>query len=154
MSKSETKMPKSYKKSIKTDHDKKDHVLAPINTSNFTNWDGTPLKDCPICFKEFTSEHAYQIHVRKHRPECIHCDLQLKSWSEYSDHIPHCSRKRGAQFVPGIFRRSLGSLHKRPVFKFKCQLCRRRYANQKKLRNHQINRCERRYLRNGWVVKV
>ena len=147
-------MPKSYKKSMKTDEDKKVSVLSAINTSNLTNWDGTPVKACPICYKEFISEHAYQIHIRKHRPVCIRCDLQLKSWSEYSDHIPHCSRKRGAQFVPGNHRRIIGTFQRRPVFKFKCQLCRRRYVNKKQLRNHQINRCEKRYLQNGWVVKV
>merc|ERR1712227_969568 len=99
-----------------------------------------PVKNCPVCCKEFKSEHAYQIHVLMHRPVCPHCGMKLKSWTEYSDHILFCSRKYYVRTLP----RSNRATDKKPVFKFKCQLCRRRYANEKQLRSHQINRFEKR----------
>ena len=169
--KQKVKMCKSYKQtSTKTDYEKKISVLAPVNPKMIISPEDVPqdelswselnmrinsgiekpVKDCPVCCKEFKSEHAYQIHIRKHRPVCPHCDLKLKSWSEYSEHIPYCSRKYYVRTLP----RNNRETQKKPVLKFKCQLCRRRYANEKQLRSHQINRCEKRYLQNGWVVKI
>ena len=164
-------MCKSYKKSsIKTDYEKQISALAPVNPrmiissedipQDDLSWSelnmrinsGTekPVKDCPVCCKKFKSEHAYQIHIRKHKPVCPHCDVKFKSWSKYSEHISYCSRKYYVRTLP----RSNQTTAKKPVLKFKCQLCRRRYSNEKQLRSHQINRCEKRYLQNGWVVKI
>ena len=154
-------MCKSYKKS-KTDYEKRISVLAPVNPQMIdplespeqvlmVNGVDKPVKDCPICYKYFTSEHAYQIHIRKHRPVCPYCGLKLKSWSEYSEHIPHC---RGKYHVRRLPRTTRVYRVKKPVFKYKCQLCKRRYINEKQLQSHQICRCGKRYMKNGWVVKI
>ena len=107
------------------------------------------IKSCPMCFRHFQSEHAYQIHIQKHKPQCVHCFIRLKSWKQYLKHLPYC-RKRAVDRVP----RRLYQPEKKPKLKFTCQLCKRIYRKEEHLRYHQINTCEKRYLSNGWIVKI
>ena len=51
------------------------------------------FKKCPFCNDQnFSSEHEYQLHLRKHIPQCPHCLLRLPSWSKYPDHFAYCTR--------------------------------------------------------------
>ena len=109
------------------------------------------VKDCPMCMRYFRSEHAYQIHIQKHKPECVHCLVKLKSWTQYLKHLPYCRNKNGVIEVP---RRPFLQPKKKPVLKYTCQLCKRKYKKEEHLRDHQINRCQKRYMSNGWIVKI
>ena len=44
-------------------------------------------KMCPFGCRKFKSEHAYQLHLQKHKPQCTDCKLKLKSWRDYSKHL-------------------------------------------------------------------
>ena len=115
------------------------------------NFGQIPVKECPICMRKFQSEHAYQIHIQKHKPECVHCLIKLKSWKEYLKHLPYCRKRANVITVPRVHR---VQPERRQKLKYTCQLCKRKYKKEEHLRNHQINRCEKRYMSNGWIVKI
>ena len=71
-------------------------VLEEMRVEDPTNpWlqDVEFVDGCPFCNdRNISSEHEYQLHLRKHIPQCPHCLLRLPSWSKYPDHFPHCTR--------------------------------------------------------------
>ena len=111
-----------------------------------------PVGYCMLCYKSFVSEHAYQIHLMKHKPKCKNCKCEFKTWKAYSRHIPYCSKNPLKPYT--IIKERQYPVKKQAKFKFRCQLCQKRYKNEKHLRSHQINRCTKRYLENGWIVKI
>ena len=110
---------------------------------------GTRLK-CKICSKMCRSKHDFHIHVRTHDARCVHCHIKFKNWKEFEKHIPSCTRKNGIVCIP---RRPIRNQkkEKRP---FKCQLCDRKYLTYAHLFNHQVQRCNKRYLTDAWIVKI
>ena len=104
---------------------------------------------CRLCLKTFGSLHGFELHIRKHEPKCHQCKLTFKSWKQYKSHLPHCSRKFG---IIKIEQRS--QIIKKPKLNFQCQLCRRKYEKYEHLRNHQIQRCKKRYVSTNWIVKI
>ena len=159
-------MTKKYQKP--TSHqDQKESVFAPVNERMLVSRENRPkseieilelnlsitlarkmTKRCPLCPRFFESEHAYQLHLRKHSPRCPHCSIKLKSWKQMEKHEQSCPRKNGLVVMQRLAR---PEKKKRP---FKCQLCKRRYESEKHLRNHQINRCQKRYISPAWIVKI
>ena len=110
---------------------------------------GTRLK-CKICSKMCRSKHDFHTHVRTHEARCAHCHIKFKNWKEFEKHIPSCTRKNGIVRIP---RRPIRNQkkEKRP---FKCQLCDRKYLTYAHLFNHQVQRCNKRYLTDAWIVKI
>ena len=90
-----------------------------------------------------------QTPVQKQKPQCTDCKIKLKSWKDYWKHLKFCRQKSNTIKLP-----IRPEVKKQPKLKWKCQLCKRRYKTEKDLRSHQINRCEKRYLSNGWIVKI
>ena len=147
--------------------EKKESVFAPVNERMLISPEDRPtdeleememnlqitlgrktIKRCPLCPRFFESEHAYQLHLRKHSPRCPHCSIKLKSWKQMEKHEQSCPRKNGLVLMQRLKR---PEKKKRP---FKCQLCKRRYETEQHLRNHQINRCQKRYVSPAWIVKI
>ena len=164
---------KTYKMP-KSETDKKVSLFGPVNPKQNVKKEEIPAPDdelgwmelnltvnfgtiwaraCPVCARKFVSEHAYQIHVQKHKPKCVHCELKLDSWKQYEQHLPFCRQRTSA--IPKQHRDHPTSRpQKKPKLKFQCQLCKRKYATERHLRSHQINRCKERYVANGWIVKI
>ena len=105
---------------------------------------------CRMCFKDFNSNFGFHRHVIKHIPECFDCQLKFKNWNQFKIHLPHCARKFGITTIRPRQTRPA----KKPKLKFECQLCHRKYEKAEHLRNHQINRCKKRYVSDTWVVKI
>ena len=165
------KKKKSYSDELKKLASERNSLLAPRNSAmRFRDVPKTELdwkilrlkidlhkKKCPkfycrLCYKRFTSEHAYQIHLMKHKPKCENCKCEFKSWKAYSKHIPYCSKNYWKKYT--IIKERVYPEKKRAKFKLRCQLCQRRYKEEKHLRIHQIHWCTKRYLTNGWIVKI
>ena len=168
------KKKKSYSDELKKLNSELDSLLAPGNYAmRFYSDDDVPKTEldwkilrlkidlhkkiypyffCRLCYEEFTSEHAYQFHLMKHKPKCRNCKCEFKSWKAYSKHIPYCSKNEWKPYT--IIEERVYPEKKQAKFKLRCQLCQKRYKDQKHLRNHQIHRCTKRYLKNGWIVKV
>ena len=107
---------------------------------------------CPLCYEPFTTDLAYQTHVRKHPPQCPYCDVKLNHWNEFNKHMASCSRKYGCITVT---RPILAEPYQRPVATpFECCLCKKRYAKHEQMIAHQIERCPKRYLTAAWIVKI
>ena len=91
------------------------------------------IKQCQICMRSFQSEHAYQIHIQKHKPECVHCLMKLSSWTQYLEHLPYC--KKRAIYIPRryiqtekkpklkFFTTSTYQQKLLPPFRFRCNSC-------------------------------
>ena len=107
------------------------------------------IKNCPFCSQEFKSEHAYQLHIREHKPKCQKCSIKLKSWKNYEKHRFSCPRRVEIKKIERTPDEKVKTKRQ-----FKCQLCQRRYKNETDLRNHHINRCEKRYITPAWTVKI
>jgi len=105
---------------------------------------------CRMCFKCFNSKFGFHSHVIKHKATCEDCRLNFKNWNQFKTHLPHCSRKFGITTIQPRQTRPA----KKPKLKFECQLCHRKYEKAEHLRNHQINRCKKRYVTDTWVVKI
>ena len=110
---------------------------------------GTRLK-CKICFKVCRSKHEFHAHVRSHDAQCVHCYIVFKNWKEFEKHIPSCTRKNGVVRIP---RRRVRN-EKKEIRRFQCQLCNRKYTTHAHLFNHQVQRCEKRYVSDNWIVKI
>ena len=106
--------------------------------------------ECKLCGKIMRSKYQHYVHVRKHSPECFHCFMDFDSWKEFKRHIPVCPRRKGIIRIPRRLPQNL-QVKKRP---FKCQLCNRRYTDHSHLYNHQVQRCEKRYVADSWIVKI
>ena len=106
--------------------------------------------ECKLCGKIMRSRYQHYVHVRKHSPECFHCFMDFDSWKEFKRHIPVCPRRKGIIRIPRRLPQNLKP-KKRP---FKCQLCNRRYTDHSHLYNHQVQRCEKRYVADSWIVKI
>jgi hypothetical protein len=107
---------------------------------------------CRMCFKCFNSKFGFHRHVIKaHKATCYDCSLDFKNWNQFKAHLPHCARKFG---ITTIRPRQNSRPVKKPKLKFECQLCKRKYEKAEHLRNHQINRCKKRYVTDTWVVKI
>ena len=104
---------------------------------------------CKMCPKVCRSRHEFYRHVRKHEPKCPNCNITFSSWIEYEDHLIHCARRFGIVQIPE--RPAPVKTKKLP---FKCPLCKRRYERHQHLLNHQIQRCEKRYRSDAWIVKI
>lgn len=109
---------------------------------------GTRLK-CKICYKVCRSKHEFHVHIRSHEAQCFHCSIVFKSWKEFEKHIPACTRKNGVIRIPRRHTRN----GKKEVRRFQCQLCNRKYLTHAHLFNHQVQRCEKRYVSENWIVK-
>ena len=106
--------------------------------------------ECRLCGKIMRSRYQHYVHVRKHSPECFHCHMDFDSWKEFKRHIPVCPRRKGIIRIPRRLPPN-PKIKKRP---FKCQLCNRRYTDHNHLYNHQVQRCEKRYVADSWIVKI
>ena len=104
---------------------------------------------CKMCPKVCRSRHEFQRHVRKHEPRCPNCNITFNSWLEYEDHLIHCARRFGLVIIP---ERSAPTKPKK--LPFRCPLCKRRYERHQHLLNHQIQRCQKRYRSDAWIVKI
>ena len=151
----------------KTDSEIERSMISPVNPAQYVKTEDLPVDDleweelylqirlyqyekkCPFGCRTFKSEHAYQLHLQKHKPQCTDCKIKLKSWKDYSKHLKFCRQKSNTINLP-----IRPEIKKQPKLKWKCQLCKRRYKTEKDMRSHQINRCEKRYLSNGWIVKI
>ena len=104
---------------------------------------------CRMCFKSFNSKFGFHRHVIKHNT-CYDCKLNFKNWNQFKTHLPYCSRKFGIITIQPRQTRPV----KKPILKFECQLCKRKYETAQHLRNHQIMRCKKRYVTDTWIVKI
>ena len=110
---------------------------------------GTRLK-CRICLKVCRSKHEFHVHVRSHDAQCLHCYIVFNTWNEFEKHIPSCTRKNGIVRIP---RRPIRNV-KKEIRRFQCQLCNRKYTTHAHLFNHQVHRCQKRYVSDNWIVKI
>ena len=104
---------------------------------------------CRICPKTFKSKFTLELHLNRHKPKCINCNLEFKSWKNLKTHEKSCSRKFGIIKKP---KRKINVPEKKRGFK--CQLCFRTYTEHKHLYNHQVRRCKKRYVTSTWVQKI
>ena len=107
-------------------------------------------KMCQICIRSFSSHHAFQLHVRKHQPQCPYCNINFKSWKEAEKHRVSCSRKYGLSVIQA---RPEPKMRKEKL-PWKCSLCSRRYKKEEEMIKHQIHRCNKRYITKKWIVKI
>ena len=72
------------------------------DSNSYTDDHGTKVYTCHICVMEmlegrgtgprhFLTRQDYVRHIYAHVPTCK-CKLTFKCWSEYDQHIPHCTR--------------------------------------------------------------
>ena len=73
-------------------------------------------RECPLCLEEsnskgkrYKSEHHFQFHLRRHKPQCPSCRIRLKKWSQYRQHLPYCSHKFAERLKPSFARRRLSA---------------------------------------------
>lgn len=123
--------------------------------SDYVEFDVDPqfVRRCLLCDRQFASPHAFQMHMKKHEPRCVHCHLGFENWSQFERHLPFCRRR-----LP-VLPRQRRTLAQQPRGReiprpFQCALCRRKYEKHRQLVRHQIARCDKRYVRDGWVVKI
>ena len=62
--------------------------------------------------------------------------------------------RRFGRTVPSIDPRVDQQREKKKKYPFKCSLCKRRYEKHEHLYDHQVKRCEKRYVSKRWVVKI
>ena len=79
-----------------------------------------------------------------------HCYIVFKNWKAFEKHSPSCTRKNGVVRIP---RRRVRNETKE-IRRFQCQLCNRKYTTHAHLFNHQVQRCEKRYVSDNWIVKI
>ena len=130
---------------VKIEPDSSDEIrIPPENLEQFAF-------KCRICAELFTSRYAFTLHVNKHEKKCVNCKVVYQTWKEVENHEPFCARRFGRKIiVPRVNSRR----EKVKKLTHKCSLCNRRYEKYQQLFNHQVHRCQKRYVTSKWVVKI
>jgi len=108
---------------------------------------------CRICQKVMKTKYEFYCHVNTHPAKCVNCHVTYKSWKKLEEHEVYCTRRFGRTILsmdPRVERQR----EKKKKYPFKCSLCKRRYEKHEHLYDHQVKRCEKRYVSKQWVVKI
>ena len=107
---------------------------------------------CNACDYRGLTHFQTMFHVTMcHPPICLNCELQFRSWDALYHHRQHCAY-RTYQVVPQRPQPTPATTTKKKTYRFKCNLCARKFDQFKSLQYH-VNRCPRRRRFNSWILK-